>query len=54
MVFLMSFLCASVLAELKLQSSHTESSTAGRIVGGEEVPYQSSWPWQVQHHIDNM
>ncbi|KAE8298315.1 Elastase-1 [Larimichthys crocea] len=55
LVFLLfTTLTATVLAELKLQSSHTESSTAGRVVGGEEVPYQSSWPWQVslQYYSD--
>ncbi|XP_037632725.1 elastase-1-like [Sebastes umbrosus] len=46
LVFLLfTTLTATVLAELELQSSY--SSIAGRVVGGEEVRYSSSWPWQV-------
>ncbi|XP_040889558.1 elastase-1-like [Toxotes jaculatrix] len=54
MFLLFTTLTATVLAELELQPSYTESSTAGRVVGGEEVPYHTSWPWQVslQYYSD--
>ncbi|XP_026161886.1 elastase-1-like [Mastacembelus armatus] len=48
LVFLLfTMLTAMVLAELDLQSSYSVSNTAGRVVGGEVVPYHTSWPWQV-------
>ncbi|XP_071349405.1 elastase-1-like isoform X2 [Trachinotus anak] len=46
-LLLFTTLTATVLAELELRSSYADSSTAGRVVGGDEVPYRSSWPWQV-------
>ncbi|XP_051271748.1 elastase-1-like isoform X2 [Dicentrarchus labrax] len=55
LVFLLfTTLTATVLAELELQSGGMQSSTAGRVVGGEEVPHHSSWPWQVslQYYSD--
>ncbi|XP_067361937.1 elastase-1-like [Channa argus] len=49
---LFTALTATVLAELELQSNYTELSPAGRVVGGQDVPNHTSWPWQVslQHH----
>ncbi|XP_023262108.1 elastase-1-like [Seriola lalandi dorsalis] len=44
---LFTTLAATVLAELELQSSYIDSNTAGKVVGGDEVPKRSSWPWQV-------
>ncbi|XP_070850199.1 elastase-1-like [Chaetodon trifascialis] len=35
-----------LLAEVELQSSDMQRRSAGRVVGGEEVPHHSSWPWQ--------
>ncbi|KAI3369866.1 hypothetical protein L3Q82_024681 [Scortum barcoo] len=50
----MSNFSSEMLADLELQSSYEQSRTAGRVVGGEEVPYHTSWPWQVslQVHSD--
>ncbi|KAF3690115.1 Elastase-1 [Channa argus] len=44
---LFTALTATVLAELELQSNYTELSPAGRVVGGQDVPNHTSWPWQV-------
>ncbi|XP_026204466.1 elastase-1-like [Anabas testudineus] len=53
-LLLFTTLTATVLAELELQTSYTELSTDGRVVGGDEVASHTSWPWQVslQHNSE--
>lgn len=43
------FICGSALADS--ESGNIQSGAAARIVGGDVVPYHTSWPWQVQHHV---
>ncbi|XP_029682048.1 elastase-1-like isoform X2 [Takifugu rubripes] len=48
LVFLMfAALTATVLAESELHNGDMQSTVMERVVGGVEVPYHSSWPWQV-------
>ncbi|KAM6927842.1 elastase-1-like [Xenentodon cancila] len=44
---LLTSLTATVLAQSELLSSYTGISNAGRVVGGQNVAYSTSWPWQV-------
>uniref|UniRef100_H3DLM6 Peptidase S1 domain-containing protein n=1 Tax=Tetraodon nigroviridis TaxID=99883 RepID=H3DLM6_TETNG len=46
-LLLFTALSATALAVSDLRNDDTWSSIAGRIVGGVEVPYHTSWPWQV-------
>lgn len=39
-----------MLSESDLRNGDMQSSVAGRVVGGVEVPYHTSWPWQVQEN----
>lgn len=39
-----------VLAESELRNGDMQSTVMERVVGGVEVPYHSSWPWQVQQN----